>query len=126
MDLLSDFSGVISAHWFGFHDPHSGIHHYEWCIGTTAGACEVRDWENIQKSDIVSRSGLSLPSSSQLFVSLKAVNNVGLEVVRSSDPTIVDTTPPVFTVNPQFDMTGVGLVANMQIDRSQVGHFLWI
>ena len=35
----------IDVNWGGFSDPHTGIMLYRFCLGTTAGLCDARTWE---------------------------------------------------------------------------------
>ena len=120
MCFYYSFRTSIAAHWFGFHDPHSGLHHFEWCVGTTVGDCDVIEYETIHKSTIVSKAGVSLPTGTPLFMTVMMFNNVNMNSTRTSNAFIVDETPPEFTTAPIFDMTGVGLFQDYQIDRSQV------
>ena len=89
-------------------------------MGLAAGECDVIDWDTIHKSTVLAKSGLSLPVGQMLHLSIRAFNNVMMNCTRTSNPFVVDETPPNFTTSPTFDMTGVGLRENRQMDRSQV------
>lgn len=91
----------IAAHWIDFEDPESGIHHYEWCIGTSADACDVTPMENVYTSLSASAANLSLTTGSKYYVTVNAFNNVGLSVNQTSLPVTMDTTPPAFQAVPK-------------------------
>jgi hypothetical protein len=120
--ILSASRSTIAGHTIGFHDTQSGIRNFEFAVGTTPGATDVMDWTTIHKSVVFSKSGadVSLPCGPLLYLAMRVWNNVDLSATKVSNPFQCDETPPEFTVQPAFDMTGVAMIQDMQIDRSQV------
>eukprot|EP00040_Diaphanoeca_grandis_P037916 m.251430 g.251430 ORF g.251430 m.251430 type:complete len:3511 (-) comp33895_c0_seq1:293-10825(-) len=86
---------TLSANWAGFFDAETALKEYEWCIGSTAGACNVMKWTSVGLNTDATATGLSLDAG-VYFASVKAVNVLGLESdVVSSEAVVVDDTPPV-------------------------------
>lgn len=92
---------TVSAHWGGFADPHSGIASYEWAIGTSPGAQNVRPFAPVGLRTAASTSAvnaiLSLSPGTTYFVTVRATNGVGLTATASSNGVTVsgsDTTAP--------------------------------
>eukprot|EP00058_Branchiostoma_floridae_P000533 XP_002586021.1 hypothetical protein BRAFLDRAFT_110187 [Branchiostoma floridae] len=52
---------VLGAHWFGFHDPHSGLSHYEWRAGTTPGGDDLYGTTRLHLTELVHISQLDPP-----------------------------------------------------------------
>ncbi|XP_067670393.1 uncharacterized protein [Haliotis asinina] len=117
---------TLPVQWFGFEDPETGINHFDWCVGTAAGKCDVLPSISNLLSDSVLKTGLSLPSGHPLYVTVSATNPAGLVATSTSDSFIVDASPPVATVKPSFtspysrNMTAV----NVQWENSML-HLHW-
>jgi hypothetical protein len=94
----------ISAGWAGFHDVHSGIQEYQWCIGTAAGPrCDVLNMTSVGRATRAISTRVSLPEDgTPLFVTVEAVNGAGLTVQASSDGIALDRTPPEIVTRPYF------------------------
>ena len=45
-DYVSSLT-MLSAHWRGFSDPHTGVLEYLWAIGTCAGCSNVQQFRNV-------------------------------------------------------------------------------
>ena len=103
----------VTANWEGFADPESGIHGYEWAVGSKV--CEDDIWpfqdphQHVAVSDDWTHEGLAYPlgdnetglEAGTYFVSVRAYNKVvhggGLVTsVCKSRPFAVDKTPPLF------------------------------
>lgn len=113
----------VSAHWSGFHDPHSSLSYFEWSVGTSPGRDDVLMWRDAHLSESVTETSLdsSLPLNRLLYVSVKAVNRAGLAVMRSANGFLVDISSPVVVSIPQVDVAWSGsLSPSTQFDRSQV------
>ncbi|XP_067670383.1 uncharacterized protein [Haliotis asinina] len=95
-------ASTVTARWFGFEDPESGINHFDWCVGTTVGKCDVLPSTSNLLSDSVLKTGLKLPSGHPLYVTVNATNHAGLVATSTSDSFIVDASPPVATEKPAF------------------------
>ena len=110
----------MSASWVGFNDRQSGIDHYEWCLGTTPGACQLLSFENIMLSNRLTRTGMDLPISTALYVTIRAFNKIGLSVERTSAKFQIDISPPVLIRKPIFntEVHKVSLINGTQFDKS--------
>ncbi|MCL5103324.1 MAG: PQQ-binding-like beta-propeller repeat protein [Armatimonadetes bacterium] len=76
-------------------DPQSGIARYEYCLGTSAGANDVRDWTSAGTSTNFTVSGLTLQSGLKYYISARAVNKAGATgSIGYSDGIFVESTPP--------------------------------
>ncbi|XP_046356064.2 uncharacterized protein LOC124134978 [Haliotis rufescens] len=93
---------TLTARWFGFEDPETGINHFAWCVGTSTGKCDVLPSINNLLSDSVLKTGLKLPSGHPLYVTVNATNQAGLVATSTSDSFIVDASSPVVTEKPTF------------------------
>ncbi|XP_078573997.1 uncharacterized protein LOC144860568 isoform X2 [Branchiostoma floridae x Branchiostoma japonicum] len=110
---------TIRAHWFNFHDPHTGLSHYEWRVGTSAGAEDILPSTRLHLSEQAFASGIDppLPLGVPLFVTIRAYNKAGLWVERSSNGFTVDNTAPLPVTNPTVDSTHSSIVPNTQVWR---------
>jgi thermitase len=88
-------------------DPESGIAEYQYAIGTTQGATDVRAWTSAGTNTYVTAGGLSLSAGKTYYFGVKAKNGAGLWSaagysdgikVESAQPT--DTTKPTITHTP--------------------------
>ncbi|CAH1259274.1 ADGRL2 [Branchiostoma lanceolatum] len=121
MDLSFQASRTfLGAHWFGFHDPHSGLSHYEWRAGTTPGGDDVYSTSRLHLTEMayVSRVDPPLPIGQAVYVTIRAYNKAGLFVERSSNGVKVDDTPPVFVSSPSFDLHHGSIIAESQVWRT--------
>ena len=111
---------MISVQWMGFQDPHSGIDHFEWCVGSHTGTCDVLDFKDCLLSNSVTFTGVSLADDKDYYVTVKATNRVGLSTSRSSMSFAVDTTPPYLVEKPHFvtSRMGISYRNNTQWDNS--------
>lgn len=108
---LSDASlSQLSANWSGFSFTSSGILKYEYSIGTTAGATDVKNWTDNSTTASVTATGLTLQTSQMYFFNVRASDNAGNTVTRSSNGQIV--APSLsFAVSPStitFDNVNAG------------------
>ncbi|XP_078682399.1 uncharacterized protein LOC144916875 [Branchiostoma floridae x Branchiostoma belcheri] len=121
MDLSFQASRTfLGAHWFGFHDPHSGLSHYEWRAGTTPGGDDVYFTSRLALTEMayVSRVDPPLPNGQAVYVTIRAYNKAGLFVERSSNGVTVDDTPPAFVSRPSFDLHHGSIIAESQVWRT--------
>jgi hypothetical protein len=85
VDVTSS-STTLSANWCASTDADSGIAAYWYCIGTAAGGTSILGWTSAGTVTSMTRSGLSLASSTTYYVSVKAENGAGVQsAVGSSD-----------------------------------------
>ncbi|XP_046562583.1 uncharacterized protein LOC124271470 [Haliotis rubra] len=95
----------VHSKWVGFEDAETGIHHFECCIGQRSGSCDIMNFTNTALSDSYLASGLHLPLSVPLFVTVRAYNPVGLFVEAVSPSFEVDDTAPEVIDRPVFIST---------------------
>ncbi|MBI5217412.1 MAG: N-acetylmuramoyl-L-alanine amidase [Bacteroidia bacterium] len=80
----------LSANWASSTDPNSGIAHYWYAVGTTAGGTDVIDWTDNGTAVNFIASGLSLSYNQKYYVSVKSEDGAGLfSNVTSSDGVFV-------------------------------------
>ncbi len=73
----------------------SGISSYEYSIGTSAGAVDVKNWTSVGLSNQVTATALSLYTGTTYFINVRARNSLNKAGnVGSSDGITVDLTPP--------------------------------
>ncbi|XP_078574183.1 uncharacterized protein LOC144860694 [Branchiostoma floridae x Branchiostoma japonicum] len=110
---------TIRAHWFNFHDPHTGISHYEWKVGTGVGTGDILPFRRLHLTEQAFASGLDppLPLGVPLFVTVRAYNKAGLWVERSSNGFIVDNSPPSAVTDPKIESTVGSAVPGTQVWR---------
>jgi predicted GH43/DUF377 family glycosyl hydrolase len=89
---------MITANWFGFSDPESGISGYEWAIGTTPGGTDIQGWTSVGLATSATNSSLSLTAGQTCYVTVRATNGAGLTATASSDRITVN--------NPTWSATG--------------------
>lgn len=77
----------------------SGIAAYEYSIGTSAGATNIKTWTDVGLNTSVTNSSLALTNGATYFINVRARSALGKEgVVGSADGITVDTTPPTVPV----------------------------
>ncbi len=69
---------AISANWSGFRDPESGIASYQWAIGTTWGGQEIQALTDVGLATRATNASLSLAVGTTYYVTVRAINGVGL------------------------------------------------
>lgn len=79
----------LSANWSGFDFNVSGLQKYEYSIGTTPGGTTIKNWTDNSTTTSVTATGLTLQTSQIYYVNVRAYDNAGNTVIRSSDGQIV-------------------------------------
>jgi len=74
----------LSANWSGFDASVSGLDHYDYSIGTTAGGIDIKAWTNIGTGTSVTATDLTLTTSSPYYFNVRAVDKAG----NTQDPVI--------------------------------------
>ena len=89
---------MIAANWNGFTDGNkgSGIMEYKYKVTDNHGSTVV-PWTSAGNATNITFNGLLLQNNTKYFVTVKAVDAVGLTTDITSDGVAVDTTHPVFT-----------------------------
>jgi hypothetical protein len=102
---VSPFTTQISANWDAAVDPESGISRYWYKVGITPGGSEVLDWidNGLARSFSTSRTNLYLIRGEKYYITIKAVNGVGLSSESTSDGFVVNTIPGYISFKEDFD-----------------------
>ena len=97
IDYQSD-NTMIAANWHGFTDGNkgSGIVEYKYKVIDSSGSTVI-PLTSAGNSTNITHNGLTLKNNAQYFVTVKAIDAVGLSIDVTSDGFNVDTTRPVFT-----------------------------
>ncbi|XP_038057739.1 uncharacterized protein LOC119729229 [Patiria miniata] len=117
----------LQAHWWGFHDPHSGLSHYEWRAGTTAGAADILPSTRIELSEdalIFLSAADQMPVGTDIYITVRAYNRLGMWSQATSNGFRVDSSPPDVVDAPAVDETQGMAVTNTQVLRDLI-HFSW-
>ncbi|MCE5248598.1 hypothetical protein LLG96_00110 [bacterium] len=95
----------LAANWDRCLDPESGIARYWYRIGITPGGAEIIDWiDNGRSTSVtVTRTNLSLTRGVTYYVTVKAVNGVGLTSVGTSDGQTVEMKPDYVSFAENFE-----------------------
>jgi hypothetical protein len=91
---------TLAANWSGITTTVSGLQKYEYSVGSTAGATDIKTWTSTGTTASMSDSALGLHTSQMYFVNVRTTDNAGnISGVISSNGQIV---PPSvsFTVSP--------------------------
>jgi hypothetical protein len=101
----SPHTNMISANWGSALDEESGITRYWYRIGTSPGGGEILDWidNGRVRSFSTSRTNLALVRGEKYYVTVKAVNGVGLYTESISDGFTVNTIPDYISFSENFD-----------------------
>ena len=112
---------MVGCKWFGFHDAHSSIARYEWCVGTVPGKDDLVPWTDTFTEEMAIKTGLASSSSSRrIYTSVRAYNKAGLSSMTSSDGFVVDSTPPTIHTSPFFNTTTRSVKPDTQYSSSIV------
>ena len=95
-------SSSVELFWAGFEDPHSGIAHFEACLGTRPGSCNIVPVFDCLLASSHIKTGLNMPENTALFATVTAYNKNNGSVSKSSDHFKVDSTPPEILQKPTF------------------------
>ncbi|MEK6544191.1 MAG: hypothetical protein AABZ44_07135, partial [Elusimicrobiota bacterium] len=89
------------------------IDDYRYCIGTTPGGTEVKDWTSVGVSTWSEIVGVSLSQGTTYYLSAKALSSFGKwSSVGISDGIIVDIIAPVFVAKPSAQVQDKNIVLN--------------
>jgi len=122
---ISYSSSSLQANWTASADPNSAVSHYMIAAGTTAGGTDVLAWTNNGTALTATLNGLTLSQGTTYYLSVKAVNNAGLEsaVTTSDGITIATSTLAGFFMSSNKICQG----DSIQYTNSSVGatSYLW-
>ena len=106
----------LSAHWWGFSDPHSQLSHYEWWAGTSPGAEDILTPKRLHlEESALTILDQTMPENVLIYITIRAYNRAGLWSEASSDGTKVDSSSPVVDTIPANDNSFGMLVPNTQV-----------
>lgn len=84
----------FSATWKGFTDPRSVIL-YSVCLGTSAGECDIRDWEDVRDRTYIDvLQDFEVERGTTVYATVEARTELGLTAQASSDGVILGAKPP--------------------------------
>lgn len=70
----------ISAKWYGFDDPQSGLQKYEWRAGTSIGGDDIVSPTELHLTEVLALNDLSLtlPVNQKIYLTIRAYNRAGM------------------------------------------------
>lgn len=80
--------------WGSFYDPESKLTHYEICLGTAQGECDEINYLSVGLNTTYTFDDLKLHHKEEYYVTIKAINVVGLSTKSTSNGIKIDLTPP--------------------------------
>lgn len=101
-DIDTFYVNPVVSHW-DFQDPHSGIQHYEFSLGSLAGSTDVLNWNQVGLNQNSSVNASNVLSGTVVYTNVNAINKAGLGSIHSSDgqvylPSSSVVTNPLVTV----------------------------
>lgn len=119
---------TLHATWTTVTSP-SGIGYYEYSIGTTSGAVDVKDWTNAALTTEATETGLSLESGKTYYINVRARNTGGKAgLIGSSDGILVDISAPsrpTVTDSGAYASSATQLTANWSSSDAESGITLY-
>ena len=83
LDTISTYP--ITTKWGQAQDPNSNINHYEVCLGRYPGDNSIINWTNVDLNNYFTFNPPNLTFDSIYYISVKTINNAGLDTITSSD-----------------------------------------
>lgn len=123
--LLTTDTSQLHAVWSGS-DAESGIDEYQVAVGTTPGGTDVVPFTSVGTATEVTRGGLSLSPGQTYFISVKALNGVGLwSAAGTSDG--IGVPPPAGTVAEAKSFAdGTAVQLRGRIVSAKIGSSVWV
>ncbi|XP_076113981.1 uncharacterized protein LOC143082265 [Mytilus galloprovincialis] len=92
----------LSARWYGFTDPQSGIEKFSWRAGTKPGQDDIVKSTHLPQTDLLVEPDLpqKLPLGQRIYITIKAYNKAGLTTEATSNGFYIDNSPPSIKVKP--------------------------
>ena len=105
---------MISAHWLGFHDSQSSLHHYIFYAGTSPNSSDLVSPTILASTCTKHIHLLATPlnEATQVFTTVIAYNNAGLSSQSTSNGVVIDNTSPWFYGSPVIRTSWVGAYSN--------------
>ena len=117
VDYQSETQG-LRAFWGHMDDNETGIVRYEWAIGTEVGGEQIRPFESSGLNTEGNCSACLLSSGATYYITVMALNGVGLRTTVSSNGILVDSTRP--TLGVVFDGSTVNSDIRYQNDTTSL------
>jgi len=116
-----DIATFLHATWNAASDPESGIHHYEYSIGTSPGSTNVWGWTN-SGSDLEMVHSQAL-SAGTYYINVRAMNNAGLasNVVSSNGIQITSVANPMTFNSPTAVQSSSRACSNVVLAKANDG-----
>ncbi|XP_069132408.1 uncharacterized protein [Argopecten irradians] len=113
---------TLSAKWYGFGDPHSGLSHYVVRAGTSRDSDDIMAPKDCHLSEEFVNNQLPalLPVGKYIFVTVRAYNKAGLYTESSSNGFMIDDTAPTFESRPILSSEAGSMVTNILIFRTSM------
>ncbi|KAK7460765.1 hypothetical protein BaRGS_00038812, partial [Batillaria attramentaria] len=108
----------LPVQWIGFSDPQTDIQDFSWCVGRAPEKCDVIPFTQTMLSRATLSTGVTLPTATPLYVTVRAKNPLGMTAVGTSDSFKVDVTPPEMVTAPCFVNPHDGKPMDRNYDRS--------
>ncbi|KAK3581574.1 hypothetical protein CHS0354_031921 [Potamilus streckersoni] len=117
--FIHDWASV-HAYW-SFVDLESPIVDYSWAVGYSPYGTHLQDYRSVGIETHSSSKELHLVHSTYIYVSILATNAVGLTSKATSDPILIDLTPPVFS----FVHDGSSIYEDKDVQSENVIRVVW-
>ncbi|XP_071084119.1 uncharacterized protein [Haliotis cracherodii] len=111
----------IGCKWRGFHDPESGVGHYEWRVGTTPGGDEILAARNAALEEVIFHTmsrDQQLPVGRKIYTTVRAFNKAGLYTESTSNGLIIDDSAPTVVKSPALTPALASAVAQSSVSRT--------
>ncbi|XP_046557193.1 uncharacterized protein LOC124266445 [Haliotis rubra] len=111
----------MGCKWRGFHDPESGLDHYEWRVGTTPGGDEILATRNAALEEVIFHifpRDQQLPVGQMMYSTVRAFNKGGLHSETTSNGITIDNSGPVVVTSPTARDGISSVVANTTVSRT--------
>ncbi|XP_046557202.1 uncharacterized protein LOC124266452 [Haliotis rubra] len=111
----------MGCKWRGFHDPESGLDHYEWRVGTTPGGDEILAARNAALEEVIFHifpRDQQLPVGQMIYSTVRAFTKGGLHSETTSNGITIDNSGPVVVTTPTARDGISSVVANTTISRT--------
>ncbi len=81
---------TLGASWLGNDGTGSGLAGYSYAVGTTPGASDVIEWNDVGLQNEIALDGLNLQNAQRYFFAVRASDNLGFSSTSLSDGIMVD------------------------------------
>ena len=85
---------ICCFRWSDFYDGESELSHYEVCLGKESGECDENDYKVVGLNTTYTFENLTLHHKDVYQVTVRVINTAGLSTQETSNPALIDLTPP--------------------------------